>query len=96
MLGRLKALTQHGEIPFAHRGLSAKARNQRLLAVLSIIQIVDGALLGGHLGAQPTKLSFVSIGRLAHHVRCTLVRSTSRSCRIVPHHSPRCRCPHLK
>jgi hypothetical protein len=25
MLGRLKALTQHDEIPFAHRGLSAKA-----------------------------------------------------------------------
>ena len=34
MLGRLKALTQHGEIPFAHCGFFAKARDQRLLAVL--------------------------------------------------------------
>ena len=61
MLGRLEALTQHDEILFAHRGLSAKARDQRLLAVLSIIQIVDGALLGGDLGAQP-QLSSSSSG----------------------------------
>jgi hypothetical protein len=41
---------------------------------LSVVQIVDGALLGGDLGARPAKLSVVVGGLLAHDARCTLVR----------------------
>jgi hypothetical protein len=44
---------------------------------------VDDALLGGHLGAQRPKLSFVFSGRLAQNDRCTPVRSISRACRIL-------------
>jgi hypothetical protein len=59
MLGHLQALTQHGEIPVAHGGLSTKARSARLLAVLSVVRNVDDAIVGGHLGAHRPKLSFV-------------------------------------
>jgi hypothetical protein len=76
MLGRLKALTQHGENPIAQCGFFAQARNERLLAVLSVIHIVDVALLGGNLGAQPPKLSVVFAGSLAHDVCGTLVRAS--------------------
>ena len=50
MLGRLQALAQCGEVPFAYRGFVAKARDQILLAVLQV-QGVDVAPLGGHLRA---------------------------------------------
>ena len=86
MLRRLKALTQHGEIPFAHCGFFAQARDQRLLTVLSVIHIVDVALLGGNLGAQPPKLSFVFTGVFAHAVRgtpCEASRVPVESSRIA-------------
>ena len=41
--------------------------------MLSVVRNVDDALLGGHLGAQRPKLSFVLSGRLAHNDRCTPV-----------------------
>jgi hypothetical protein len=44
MLGHFKARSQHGEIPFAHCRFVAQARDQRLLAVLSVIHIVDVAV----------------------------------------------------
>ena len=95
MLGRLKALTQHGEIPFAHCGFIAQARDQRLLAVLSVIHIMDVALLGGNLGAQPPKLSFVFTGLFAHAVRGTPCEAARRACRIVSHRWPDCPFPRL-
>ena len=52
MLGRLKALTQPGEIRFAHCGVFAKARDQRLLTVLSLIPITDVGPRADHLGMQ--------------------------------------------
>jgi hypothetical protein len=63
--------------------------------VLSVIHIVDVALLGGNRGAQPPKLSFVFTGVFAHAVRGTLVRSISRACRIVSHRWPDCPFPRL-
>src|SRR5512133_2652048 len=71
MLGHLKALAQRGEIPFVHCGFLAQAHDQRLLAMVSIIQIMDVAPLGGHLRAQPPKLSFLSTVVFAHAVRYT-------------------------
>jgi hypothetical protein len=59
MLSRREALTQCGEVPFAHRDVFAEARDQVLLAVLQVIQGVDVAPLGGHLRAQPPKLVIV-------------------------------------
>jgi hypothetical protein len=85
MLGHLKALTQHGEIRFAHRGFFAKPSDQRLLDVLSVIQVVDVALLSGHLGAQPPKLTLLSIGVFAH-------ASILRAGHIVSHGTPVCPC----
>jgi hypothetical protein len=53
MLGRLKALPQHAEIPIAHRGFFAQAHDQRLLAVLPLTHIADVALSGISFGVQP-------------------------------------------
>jgi hypothetical protein len=53
MLGRLEALTQRGDIPCVHRGFSAKTRDQRLVAVLALIHVVDVALSGVSFGVQP-------------------------------------------
>ena len=64
--GRDIARLEDGEIRFAHRGFSAQARDQRLLAMLQLIQIVNVTPLGRHLGAQPLKLSFVVPGVFAH------------------------------
>jgi hypothetical protein len=69
MPGRCEALTQCGEVTFAYRGFFAKARDQLLLAVLEVIQVVDVAPLGGHLRAQPPKLLFVVVVVFAHAAR---------------------------
>jgi hypothetical protein len=66
MLGDVEALTQRGEISVARRDVFPKARDQRLLEVLSVIQVVDVAQLAGNLGAQPLKLPLVSRGFVAH------------------------------
>lgn len=93
-LGNLEALTQHGEILVSYRRFSTQARVQRLLAVLSVIHLVDVSPLGGHLGAQPPKLWFVFTGVFARSVRGTFVRSISRASRIVSHLWPDCRSRH--
>src|SRR5512133_2957043 len=94
MLGHLKALAQRGEIPFVHCGFLAQAHDQRLLAMVSIIQIMDVAPLGGYLGAQPPKLSFLLTVVFAHAVRYTrrgkglaCLSASSRSARPVVHAS---------
>jgi hypothetical protein len=77
MLGRCEALTECGEVPLAYRGFFAKARDQVLLAVLQVIQVVDVVIqgvdvapLGGHLRAQPPKLLCDDEeGMLSRHVR---------------------------
>ena len=53
MLGSLQALTQRREIPRVHRGLCAKAGDQRLLAVLALVHVVDVALARVSRGVQP-------------------------------------------
>jgi hypothetical protein len=55
--------------PFAYRGFFAKARDQLLLAVLQVIQVVDVAPLGAHLRAQPPKLLLVAAVVFAHATR---------------------------
>ena len=60
MLRRLKLLPQQDKIFIAHRGFIAESRDQRVLAVLQVIPIMDVALLGGNLRAQPV-LQVISI-----------------------------------
>jgi hypothetical protein len=76
MFGHLEAPTQHGEIFIAQCRVFAKASHQRLLEVLSVIQIVQVALLGGNVAllgdnvrAQPLKLSFVVSGGVITHAK---------------------------
>ena len=83
MLRRLKTLTQHGKILFAHRGFIAESRDQRVLAVLQVIPIMDVALLSRNLRAQPPKLLIV-LRTLFAHTRSIDSRG-SGSCRIVSH-----------
>jgi hypothetical protein len=94
VLGDVEALLQHGEIPVAYLDFSAQARDQRLLALVQLIQIVDVTPLGRHLGAQPLKLSVVvSPGKVfAHDGRGTLVPSVSRAGHIVSHRPADCPC----
>jgi hypothetical protein len=66
VLGDLEALMQRGEISVAYRDLFAKASDQRLLDVVSLIEILHVALLGGELRPQLPKLSFVISGVSAH------------------------------
>jgi hypothetical protein len=74
MLGRLKTVTEHREISFAHCGFFAKARDQRLLEALAAIPIVDVALVRRNLGAQPPQLAFFFTGVWAHAIRGMLVK----------------------
>jgi hypothetical protein len=46
MLGRIKALLQFREVVLVHRGLSAKAGDESLLAVISLAHDADVALTG--------------------------------------------------
>ena len=46
VLRRLKTLTQQGKVRFAHRDFVAETCDQRVLAVLQVIPIMDVALLG--------------------------------------------------
>jgi hypothetical protein len=72
VLSHLEALLECGEIPIAHGGFFAQTHDQRFLEVLSVVQILDVAQLGGDLGAQPPKLAFVYVGGVfAHAVRGT-------------------------
>jgi hypothetical protein len=73
---------QHGKILFAHGGFIAESRDQRVLAVLQVIPIMDVALLGRYLRAQPPKLLIVTT--LFAHTGSIDSRG-SGSCRIVPH-----------
>jgi hypothetical protein len=82
VLRRLKTLMQHGKILFAHGGFIAESRDQRVLAVLQVIPIMDVALLGRYLRAQPPKLLIVTT--LFAHTGSIDSRG-SGSCRIVPH-----------
>jgi hypothetical protein len=66
VLRRLKTLTEQGKILFAHRDLIAESRDQRVLAVLQVIPIMDVALLGRNLRAQPPKLAIVPATLFAH------------------------------
>jgi hypothetical protein len=59
VLGDLEALMQRGEISVAYRDFLAKASDQRLLDMLSFVQIVHVPLLGGDRRSQPLKLPFV-------------------------------------
>ena len=60
VLGRLEALAQGREVLVAHRGLSPKTRDQRLLAVLVLVPIAGLALSRVDLRGQPPWLVFFS------------------------------------
>ena len=77
MLGLIKAVTQHGDILVAHRGLFAKARDQRVPTALSIVRLADLALLVDDLAAQLPKLAFVSFFGIFAHLEARLVPSLS-------------------
>jgi len=83
VLRRIKTLTQQGKILFAHRGFIAESLDQRVLAVLHVIPIMDVALLGRYLRAQPSKLLIVTT--LFAHTRSidSRVRDPVASCRIA-------------
>jgi hypothetical protein len=66
VLRRLKPLAQQGKILFAHGDFIAESRDQRVLAVLQVIPIMDVALLGRDLRAQPPKLVIVLTTLFAH------------------------------
>jgi hypothetical protein len=53
VLGHIKTRTQRDDLMVAHVGLFAKARDQRLLALLSLTQIADVAVSGISFGVQP-------------------------------------------
>ena len=71
MLRRLKLLPQQDKIFIAHRGFIAESRDQRVLAVLQVIPIMDVALLGGNLRAQPVLqvISIMDVALLGHNLR---------------------------
>ena len=66
MLGRIKAITQHGRIVIAQRRLVAKARDQRVLVALPAVGLADVAPLIGDLEAQLPELAIVSLRIIAH------------------------------
>ena len=66
MLGQLKTLMQRRDLLVAHVGLSAKARDQRLLAVVPRTHVADVALPAVRFGVQPPKLCVVFFALLAH------------------------------
>ena len=55
-----------GKILFAHGGFIAESRDQRVLAVLQVIPIMDVALLCFYLRAQPPKLLIILTALFAH------------------------------
>jgi hypothetical protein len=69
MPDRREPPAQCGEVRFAYRGFLAKARDQLLLAVLQVSQIVDVVLEIVDLGVQPPKLLFVVVVVFAHATR---------------------------
>ena len=90
MLRRLKTLPQRRELLVAHLGFSAKARNQRVLAVLRLTQVAELGLPGVRLGVQPPELCVLLVGLLAHNTQGTL-GPTPIACLsgIVSHPAPR-------
>ena len=88
MLRRLKSLPQHDKILFAHLGFIAESRDQRVLAVLQVISIMDVAVMSRNLRAQPPKLLIV-LRTLFAHTRSIDSRGL-RSCRILSHRQPVC------
>jgi hypothetical protein len=85
VLGDLEALMQRGEISVAYRDFLAKASDQRLLDMLSFVQIVHVPLLGGDRRSQPLKLPFVVLGVFAHASPLRAVGRVSHAPSIVSH-----------
>ena len=66
VLRRLETLTQQRKILFANRRFIAESRDQRVLAMLQVIAILDVALLSRDRRAQPPQLLIVLTTLFAH------------------------------
>jgi hypothetical protein len=85
MLRRLKTLSQRRELLVAHLGFSAKAGNQRILAVLPLTQVAELGLPGVRLGVQPPEFCVL----LVHTLKARSDQPHRVPLGIVSHRAPR-------
>jgi hypothetical protein len=66
VLGRREALVQGGEILGLHDGLAPQALDERVVADVARVHLVDVALARVGLGVQPPQLHILVVGPLGH------------------------------
>jgi hypothetical protein len=85
VLGRGEALGQRGEVLGLDHGLATQALDERVVADVARVHVVDVALARVGLGVQTPQLHVLVLGPLAHDIDLALGRTPVHPTDIFPH-----------